>query len=196
MIAYVIVFMAIWIYVLYTMKRAKMGVWYYILGSVGLFVFSMLLIEPYVVFPLERMVTTVTGIIGEKTHVFNSYFDSGILFVQHKNQSLSLYVDFECSGIIEIVAFLSLLWFYWVYSTSEKIAISIIGIATIFMSNVIRIYTICLMIYWLGSDYYFIAHTVIGRLIFYVFTVILYFYVFTKAQIKRQKVGAFNYDRV
>lgn len=195
MIACVLVFVAIWIYVLYTMKRCSMGVWYFILGSVGLFVFLMILVEPHVVDPLERMVTTVTGYFGAVTGVFDSYFDCGILFIQHGNQSLSLYVDFECSGIIEIMAYISLLWFFWVYKTYEKIFLSVIGVVTIFFSNVIRIYVICFMIRSLGSDWYFTAHTIVGRIIFYVLTVLLYYYVFTKGQIDRQKVGGFSYER-
>lgn len=41
---------------------------------------------------------------------------------------------------------------------------------------------------------YFVAHTIVGRIIFYGFTIVLYFYVFTKGQIRRQKIGKFNYD--
>jgi len=194
MIVTTLIFMAVWIYVLFVMKRAQMGVWYFIFGSVGLFVFSMILIEPYLVTPLSRLVTSVSGALGELTGVFESYFRHGILFVTSGEESLSLYIDFECSGVIEMIAFLSLLWFFWAYNTVEKIVMSMIGVGTIFVSNILRIFFICLMIKIGGSDVYFIAHTIVGRLIFYVCTVILYFYVFTRTQIIRQKVGKFNYD--
>ena len=39
----IVVLLIVWIYVLYTMKRAEMGVWYFLCGSVGLFVFGMII---------------------------------------------------------------------------------------------------------------------------------------------------------
>ncbi|HZK70616.1 MAG TPA: exosortase family protein XrtG, partial [Clostridia bacterium] len=45
-----------------------------------------------------------------------------------------------------------------------------------------------------GGDTYFYAHTIIGRLFFYGCTIVLYFQVFTKSQIIRQKIGRFDYD--
>ncbi len=184
-----------WIYILYTMKRADMGVWYYLCGSVGFFIFSMVLIEPHVVAPLQKAVSAVAGLLGDVTGVYKSYFQQGILFIASGKESLSLYIDFECSGVIEILAFLSLLWFFPVYEVYERAIVSIIGALAIFVSNVLRIFLICFLIHLFGNDIYFLAHTVFGRIFFYGCTVFLYFYVFTKPQIIRQKVGAFQYDR-
>lgn len=194
MIFTTLIFIVIWIYVLSVMKRADMGVWYFIFGSVGLFVFSMILFEPYLVDPVSKVVTAVSGFLGKITGVFEPYFKYGILFITSGNETLSLYIDFECSGIIEMMAFLSLLWFFWAYDYVEKIVISVIGVLSIFASNVLRIYVICLLVKFGGSDIYFVAHTIVGRLVFYICTVILYFYVFTRTQIVRQKVGSFKYD--
>lgn len=185
----------VWVYVLYTMKRAEMGVWYFLCGSVGLFVFGMVIFEPHMVAPLQKAVSAVAGILGEATGVYDSYFQQGILFIQNRTESLSLYIDFECSGVIEILAFLSLLWFFPVYEIYEKVVVSIIGVLAIFLANVLRIFLICLLIYAFGNQIYFVAHTIIARIFFYACTVFLYFYVFTKPQIVRQKVGAFHYDR-
>lgn len=191
----IVVLLIVWIYVLYTMKRAEMGVWYFLCGSVGLFVFGMIIFEPVVVAPLQKAVSAVAGVLGEATGIYDSYFQQGILFIQKGTESLSLYIDFECSGVIEMLAFLSLLWFFPVYELYEKIVVSIIGVMAIFIANVLRIFLICLLIYLFGNQIYFFAHTIIARIFFYGCSVILYFYVFTKPQIVRQKVGAFHYDR-
>ena len=42
---------------------------------------------------------------------------------------------------------------------------------------------------------YYIAHTYVGRIFFYAATIVLYFYVFTKSQVVRMKVGSFSYDK-
>lgn len=151
--------------------------------------------EPVIVAPLQKAVSAVAGVLGEATGVYDSYFQQGILFIQKGTESLSLYIDFECSGVIEMLAFLSLLWFFPVYELYEKIVVSIIGVMAIFIANVLRIFLICLLIYLFGNQIYFFAHTIIARIFFYGCSVILYFYVFTKPQIVRQKVGAFHYDR-
>ena len=51
-----------WIYILTVLYRAKLNFWYYICGSVGLFIFSLILIEPYVVVPLQKAVSAVAGV--------------------------------------------------------------------------------------------------------------------------------------
>ena len=136
------------------------------MGSVGVFVLCLLWLEPLLVVPMQKAVAVVSGLLGELTGVFQSYFQKGMLFIQNGGNSLSLYIDFECSGIIETLAFLSLLWFFPVYRLYEKIIVSIAGILAIFFSNVMRIYLICLLIYFFGDGIYFYAHTVFGRIFF------------------------------
>ena len=123
----VFVCLLVWIYILTVLCRAKLNFWYYICGSVGLFIFSLILIEPYVVVPLQKAVSAVAGVIGGLTHLYDSYFQQGILFIQNGGTSLSLYIDFECSGVIEMLAFLALLWFFPVYDKYERVVVSMIG---------------------------------------------------------------------
>lgn len=185
----------IWIYVMSVLKRGKLDFWYYVTGSVGTFVFMMIWVQPIITVPLSRSVAAVAGILGNLTGLYDSYFLYGILFIDHAENVISLYIDYECSGVIEIMAFSALLWYFAVYSIYEKIIVNIIGLFTIFVANVLRIFLICVLIYVYGNDIYFIAHTVFGRIFFYACSVILYFYVFTKSQIVRQKVGNVKYER-
>lgn len=53
--------------------------------------------------------------------------------------------------------------------------------------------SIILLIYQFGSPVYAFAHSIFGRFVFYVLIIILYFNVFTKSQLSRQKVGKFDY---
>lgn len=189
-----IVVFILWIYLLTVLKRGKLDFWYFIAGSVGLFIFSVIWIEPLVVGPMQKAVAAAAGIPGRLTGIYESYFQKGIIFISTGGTSLSLYIDFECSGIIETLAFFSLLWFFPVYRLYEKVVVSIAGGLLIFASNVLRIFVICLVVYFFGGDMYFLAHTIIGRLVFYACTITLYFYVFTKSQIIRQKVGGLRYE--
>lgn len=188
------IFVLVYIYLLTVLKRAKLPFAFFCIGSVGMFVFTVVLLQPLVTVPMQKAVAAVAGLLGQAIGIYQSYFQYGILFIQSKTETISMYIDYECSGIIEIVAFLSLLWFFPVYSTAEKIFTSIIGFITIFLSNVLRIFVICLIIFFFGNDAFFIAHTIIGRFVFYFCSIILYFFVFTRPQVIKQKVGRFSYE--
>jgi len=188
-----IVFFILWIYLLTVLKRGKTEFFHFLVGSVGAFVFCMLWLHPLLTNPVIKMVTAMTGRIGKITGFFDSYYQFGALFVNCGQDFIAMYIDYECSGIVEIFVFSCLLWFFPVYSLIEKAIIDIAGIMYIVFANVLRISLICIVIHFFGNDSYFIAHTVLGRIIFYGMSVLLYFYVFTKSQILRQKVGKFNY---
>lgn len=192
---FAIICVFIWLYALSVFKRGKLDFFRFLVGSVGLFIFMMIFLEPIIVSPLVSLVTSATGIVGDVTGLFESYHDYSILFVtcEKTGEALSLYIDYECSGVIEMMAFVALLAFFQVYDIWQRFAVGILGCIAIFFSNVIRITVICIIIMVWGNDAYYIAHTIVGRIVFYILAVLLYYYVFTHAQIIRQKIGGFNY---
>lgn len=188
-----VIFLLIWLYLLWVTERAKLNFWHYIVGAMGLFLFMMIWVRPVMTEPLARAVAAFAGLIGKLTNTFSPYFKYGILFVQSAAGQLHFRLIFECSGIIEIMAFLSLLVFFRVYSVPERVIVGIMGVWYIMLANALRIIIICEMIHFIGIDVYYMAHTIVGRLVFYALSVLLYFYVFTKPQIIRMKIGRFSY---
>lgn len=159
----------------------------------GAFIIMMCTIRPLLTEPLARAVAAIAGIVGQATNTFEAFFKYGILFVEHGSDAITLQIDFECSGIIEIMAYVSLLMFFQVYSKWERLLIGIVGVGYIILANAIRITVICEVIHFGGTDMYYMAHTIIGRILFYGLSILLYFYVFTKPQIVRMKLGKFSY---
>lgn len=190
----ILICLIVWIYFLSVLKRGKLNFWYFLVGSVGTFIILLLIIQPIVIAPLTNVVAVISGFLGDLTGFYKSYFQYGVLFVNSKNSCISLYIDYECSGIIEIMAFSSMLWYFSVYQIYEKIIINILGILWIFAANVIRIFVICTLIYYWGNDIFYFAHTIFGRIVFYGLSIALYFHVFTRPQIVRQKIGSFHYE--
>ena len=92
-----------------------------------------------------------------------------------------------------MLAYLSLLVFFRVYSVYERIVIGVLGTVYIMVCNALRITLICEAVHIWGIEAYYVSHTFIGRIFFYIFTIILYFYIFTKPQIVQMKVGNFAY---
>ena len=183
----------IWIYLLYVLSKTKNSAWFFLLGSMGLFAFLMIGLRPIITEPLSKSVAALAGILGKLTGFYSAYFKYGIIFVETTAGSVTLQIDLECSGVIEILAFVCLLAFFRVYSVPERILLGIVGFCYIMLSNALRIMVICLSVHWFGIGAYYVSHAFIGRIVFYFLSIVLYFYVFTKPQIFKMKVGNFSY---
>lgn len=183
----------LWIYILSVLNRAKLSFFFFAVGSAGMFIFLMLGVSEALTAPLARAVCAGVGIIGQTTHLYGSYAQYSILYISSHGSNISLTVDFECSGVIEMLAYVSLLWFFPVFRIFEKIFISVIGIVWIFASNILRVLSICLIIVAFGGSAFYLAHSIISRLIFYALSILLYYYTFTRSQVSRQLIGGFRY---
>lgn len=195
MTIFTVVCFLVWIYMLSVFTRGKLYFYQFIWGSVGLFVFMMMWIQPVAIRPLTNLVCSAAGVAGRMTGFYESYSEYSMLFVQHGSEAISLCIDYECSGIIEMMAYVSMLAFFRVYDWMQRIILSVLGCMMIFFANIIRLFVIGTTIYYFGNDAYYIAHTIVGRIIFYALSVILYYYIFTKSQIVKQKIGGFHYAK-
>lgn len=184
----------IWLYALSIFKRRKLEFFYFLIGSIGTFLFSFIAFREILTELLTNLTCYLTGIIGNALGFFRAYTAHAILFVENEDGPISLFVDFECAGVIEILVFISLIWFFAVYNVKEKLCVSVLGTLWIVMANIIRLFSICLIINQFGNESYYLAHTIVGRIIFYALSIAMYFYVFTRAQIRKQRVGEFGYD--
>lgn len=195
MTIFTVVCFLVWIYLLSVFTRGKLYFYQFIWGSVGLFVFMMMWIQPVAIRPLTNLVCSAAGVAGRMTGFYESYSEYSMLFVQHGSEAISLCIDYECSGIIEMMAYVSMLAFFRVYDWMQRIILSVLGCMMIFFANIIRLFVIGTTIYYFGNDAYYIAHTIVGRIIFYALSVILYYYIFTKSQIVKQKIRGFHYAK-
>jgi len=188
-----IILIIVWLYLLSVLKRGKLGFFYFIFGAVGLFLLIItnveLIMQPYI-----QGTTYVIGTIGKLLNIFDAFPSSGIFFVTHPRGSMSLYLDLECSGIIELSVFTSLILFFPLFSKTGRFLNALKGCLFIYLFNVARILLILVTLKYCGMNLYPLAHSFVGRIVFYVLTIILYFNIFTRSQIKKQKVGKFNYD--
>lgn len=182
-----------WVYFLHLFTKAHLYFWKFLIGALGLFCMIVIFLFPILTDPLSKSVAALAGIFGNFTDWCSTYFRYGIIFIKTQTDTLSLMIDMECSGIIEISAFLSLLCFFDVYTNYEKVVVGICGFLWIEIANVLRIILIVIIVHYFGLSAYYIAHTFIGRIFFYLCSIVLYFYVFTKPQIIRMKVGNIVY---
>lgn len=189
----ILLIVLLWLYLLRVLRKAGLSAWRFLVGSIGLFIMLMIWVQPLLTMPLARLVAAISGFVGELTGAYSAYFKYGIIFILTSQGSISLQIDTECSGIIEVIAFLSLLLFFNVYSRSEKIMVGIFGVGGLILCNALRITIICMCVRLFGVSAYYVVHTFVGRILFYICSVLLYFYVFTRPQVVRMKVGIITY---
>lgn len=91
-----------------------------------------------------------------------------------------LRIGIECSAVIEISALLGLMLFYPRFEPSRKLATILIGSAATYALNIFRLMVIAAMTFYIGNQAVIVAHTVVGRMIFFVGVVALYWYLITR----------------
>lgn len=185
----------LWVWLLRVLRKAGLKFWRYLLGSCGIFLILLILVRPWLVLPLARLIAAIAGIFGKVTGFYQAYYRYGVIFIESLNGAITVNIDLECSGFIEISAFISLLSFYGIYNIPERIYVGVVGTLYTMLTNAFRIAVICTMIHFMGTDYYYVAHTIVGRIVFYVLQVILYFFVFTRPHVLKMKTGDFGYNK-
>lgn len=133
-------------------------------------------------------------LVGDLTGLYTSSYINGMISIKNAHGLVLLFVDYECSGIIETIAYLSLLWFYPMYNRAQKVKLTFTGAGWILLANVFRLSLIASILYYAGSGAFFLVHSVLGRIIFYVLVIILYYNVFTRVQFD-EAGSRFNYGR-
>lgn len=183
------------VYLMTVFKRGKLEFAKFILGTITLFFVLFFAFNDVATPILAKVVTFTAGIFGDFTGMYESYPENSLLFISHKGETISLYVDYECAGFVEITIYLSLLIFFPLYKWYTKVLYGIGGILLLFLSNITRLVFICTSVYFLGNSAFYMTHAILGRFLFYTLSMCIYFYVFTRPQISRQKIGRFSYDK-
>lgn len=184
-----------WLYTMWVLTKAKVNAARFFIGSSGVFLFGLIFLKPYITKFINYALTAVVGIGGDVSGCYKTLFSESAVYVQTSIGGVLLQIDVECSGVIEILAFLSILLFFDIYSKQEKLMYGVLGTAYIIAANALRVVLITMLVYAFGYDIYYVAHAYIGRILFYLLSVALYFWTFTKPQIKAMRVGRFHYSK-
>jgi exosortase family protein XrtG len=184
----------VWLTVAAILRRHRIWPFYYVWGAVG---FTFILVLFFQGSLLEYQVEYQTGMIVHRllrcldivTYVFDKA--PGTLLVLIKMDKSWTTIDIESSGLLELGIFLGLVLFYPAYRPASRLLFALAGIASIYLFNFLRLVLVVVAIYCGGRNMSFVAHTLFGRLVFFVLIVVLYWYVFTRPSLKkvREYVG-------
>ncbi|WP_461218588.1 exosortase family protein XrtG [Lapidilactobacillus salsurivasis] len=175
----------IFLYLLSLMRRAQLPAFSFILGSIGLFFILIAYSDPYWIWFFTHAVVKAVQGFGNLTGLCGVMSQYGIVHILTEQGSVLMSVDYECSGIIETMAFVALLTFFPAYRPAERLFYGAIGVLWIYLANVLRLCLVVVIVHFFGPSSFYLAHTILGRLLFYALVIILYYNVFTYSQMAR-----------
>ena len=186
------IWLVIYCAVLMWLRRAKTEAFKFCFGAVGLFLLLFFLTGPYLAYILQNIICFLMDLVAPES-VLSANITYGSLLVHCGNDDISMIVDYECCGMIEILAITCIMHFYPLYKFSQKLILTTIAIICTIFANIVRLFSIALIIHYFGTSSYYIAHSFVGRLVFWVITIVIYYYLLTYPHLHRQKVEVFKY---
>ncbi|WP_252988659.1 exosortase family protein XrtG [Weissella cibaria] len=183
-----------WLYVLSVLKRIGWSAAYVVLGVVGTFFIIISLANNNVISFLMRLNTSGAGVAGMLTGFYTVAPTLGIIHIVSGQSAINLFITYECSALIELAAYIALVLFFPFFKNlQQRLKLLGFGVIYLLLANMLRLTVTALIIHFLGLPSLIWAHVIVGRLIFYVLTIILYFYVFTRSQVLHIKIGRFDF---
>lgn len=187
--AVLVIVTLLWIFALILFKNIGMNFFKFLTGSIGIFTISMMFFLPYVEKNLNMLISSTLNIIGNSTSYFQVFKDNSIVSIDTKKGIVSMLINYECSGVIEMFVFTSLALFFPFGGNIRRILLTAVGNIFIYIANIIRVLFIVLITKTFGASMFYIAHTLLARLLFFGFMIVLYYFVFTSTQLRYQKIG-------
>jgi len=179
----------LWGFLLLLFHSLKMNFYKFLVGSVGIFTITMIFFMSYLENNLNLLISNGLSIIGEYTGYFQVFKSNAIISIDTANGIVSMIINYECSGIIEILVFTSLVLFFPFGDVIRKSISFIGGNIYIFIANMIRLNFIIFITKTFGASAFYLVHTLYARILFFILILILYYFVFTSTHLKYQKIG-------
>ena len=163
-----------WLYVLSVLKRIGWSAAYVVLGVVGTFFIIISLANNNVISFLMRLNTSGAGVVGMLTGFYTVAPTLGIIHIVSGQSAINLFITYECSALIELAAYIALVLFFPFFKNlQQRLKLLGFGVIYLLLANMLRLTVTALIIHFLGLPSLIWAHVIVGRLIFYVLTIIL-----------------------
>lgn len=179
----------LWLSVMIFFKRSNMNFFQFMAGSVGTFLISIMFFITLLESSLSVLIANTLAWISHFTGYFEVYKTYSIITFDAKRSIVSMMIDYECSGVIEMLVFTSLAAFFPFGGMKRRAWSIVLGNAGIFAANILRVLFIVAMTKTLGNSYFYLAHTLLGRILFFIMMVVIYYQVFTTTHLRYQSVG-------
>ena len=181
---FIVVFL--WLLIIKTFNDLKMLAFKFYTEAIGLFGITIAFFKNYIGHVIIFYTNNLINLINKYIHVFSNNLVN--LSLDNKNHMILNILNQDIE-IISIIAFSSLIIFFPYANLLKRIFYFIIGNSIILLINVLNIFFVGLLIKLIGGSTHEMICLIISKVIFFIMVMILYYYTFTKIQLKYQKVG-------
>jgi exosortase family protein XrtG len=106
------------------------------------------------------------------------------LLVPDQSGWVGMTIGAESSTLIELSVFLGVLLFYPGLGKKERLIYGLVGVIGTYLLNLLRLLLIIVLVSTWGRDVFPLAHSVIGRVVYFIGVVALYWYLLTKPSLR------------
>lgn len=123
--------------------------------------------------------------LGLPTRIFEGSPASLLVMIVTQDVGWTLLkIGVESSGLLEIIVLTSLLLFYPGRSISRRLFSIVLGCALTWGANVLRVLLIIIMLQLYGKESLVVAHSLIGKGVFFILTIAIYWYLLTAPTVR------------
>ena len=175
-----------WAAVVFLLRRSRRWLLFYLTGGLG---FVLVVLFWASTFGADTMLEALearqtVGLAGASGIALSLIGETGLAIPNHTGWAV-FDVGIECSALLEMSAIIGLVMFYPAFSAGRKVTTAIIGTAVTYAINIARIMLIVALINAFGTSWVFAAHAVFGRILFFIGTVALYWWLVTRPTVTR-----------
>lgn len=182
----------IWAALVVFFRRAHAWLPYYVLGAAGSAI--LIVVIGRELLPLESIFRQATAIsvhvlsplIGVTTTI--EHVSPGsimVLGVPHHDEWTLLTVGLESSGLLESAALFGLVAFFPASAGLSRGWTICVALALTFAANVLRVLIIVSVVAYFGQGYLEFAHIVLGRIVFFVLAIAIFWFAITRPTLRR-----------
>lgn len=176
----------LWALVVVALRRARRWLLFYLTGGLG-FILVVLFWASAFGFDtaLEALEARQAVFLANATGIALSLLGKTGLAIPNHTGWAVFDVGIECSALLEMSAIVGLIAFYPAFSAGRKVTTMAIGTAVTYAINMARIMLIVVLINAFGTSWVFAAHAVFGRILFFIGTVVLYWWLITRPTVDK-----------
>lgn len=134
---------------------------------------------------------SIMAVFGVKLQVIEDV----LVLVPDDQGWTAMTIGVESSTLIEMSVFSGLILHYPSLSLRRRLASLAVGITLTYALNMLRLMVIVVMVVVMGRSAFVVAHTLVGRLIYFAGVVALYWYLLTKPTLARVQKSVAERDR-
>ncbi len=164
----------------------RIWLFYYVLGTIGcaygltLIAHHWLGLDKLLGESVAWSIHTFTGRLHVPTRIFEGTPDAIMVMVVSQDAGWTLFrIGIESSGLLEMIVLTSLLLFYPGLPLIRRTSLILLGLGATWLANVLRVLVIVLILHHVGKEALLLAHSFVGRTLFFILTVGIYWFLLT-----------------